>query len=71
MVKLTGDTSVFSVVAKAADGSARVYTLTVKKSSMDADWIIATIDGEVFDSNGISIVVPEGGKILSLRNNDG
>lgn len=67
VVKLTGDTTVFSVVAKASDGSAKIYTLTVKKNGMDADWISASIDGKVFDSGGISIVVPEGGKTLSLR----
>lgn len=67
IVKLTGDTTVFNVVAKAIDGSARVYMLTIKKGSMDASWINAVMDGQKLGSGGISIVVPKGGKTLTLR----
>lgn len=67
IVELTGDTTAFSVIAKAVDGSAKVYTLTVKKGGMDSTWLSAAIDGVSFGSSGITLDITEDGKTVNLR----
>ena len=66
-VKLTGDSTDFTVIAKAEDGTAKAYTLTVKKESPAATTFKLTADGERIGSSGMSIVVPEDGKTVMLR----
>ena len=67
VVKLTGGSTTFSVIAKAKDGSAKEYTLTVKKGSSEATTFKLTADGEIISSGGMSIVVPEDGRTVMLR----
>ena len=68
VVKLTGDSTPFSVVAKAVDGSAKEYTLTVRKGSLEATTFDVSLNGTLFGIDGISVTVPnDGSKTVLIR----
>ena len=68
VVKLTGDSTTFSVIAKADDGSAREYTLTVKKGSAKATTFDVSLDGMLLGIDGISVTAPnDGSKTMLIR----
>ena len=68
VVKLTGDSTTFSVIAKAVDGSAKEYTLTVKKGSPEAATFDVLLDGKLLGIDGISVTVAnDGSKTVLIR----
>ena len=68
VVKLTGASTTFSVIAKAVDGSAKEYKLTVKKGSPEATTFDVSLGGTLLGIDGISVTVPnDGSKTVLLR----
>jgi hypothetical protein len=68
VVKLTGSSTRFSVIAKAEDGSAKEYTLTVKKGSTKATTFDVSLDGKLLGIDGISVTAPnDGSKTVLIR----
>ena len=68
VLKLTGDSTTFSVIAKAEDGSAKEYTLTVKKGLPEAATFDVSLNGKLLGIDGISVTVPnDGSKTVLIR----
>ena len=74
IVRMTGSSTDFTVIAKAVDGSAKAYTLTVKKGSLTATTYDILLDGRILGISGLSITVPNDGSktiILKIELSDG
>lgn len=66
VMKLTDASTTFNVIAKANDGSAKEYTLTVKKGSAPSIWAKLFTDGTQLDADVFRISVPPDGKSVIL-----